>query len=100
MELRRTAQDRHEGREAFNVFPVNLDELEHPLVLFVHQMMRRLDQRGFSHAPRPPQQRIVGRQALGKASRIFQQGIARLVDALEQLQVNPIHFGNCFKCGR
>ncbi len=42
--------------------------------------MHGLDQRAFAHAARAPEQRIVGRQAVGEAARVFQQRVARWLD--------------------
>ena len=52
--------------------------------------MSRLDQRRFAHAARAPQQRIVRRQAAGKAFGVLHQEIAHPVDAFEQRHLDPV----------
>jgi len=42
--------------------------------------MRGLDQRGFAHAARAPEQSVVGGQSLREAPRVGEQEIARAVD--------------------
>ena len=52
--------------------------------------MRGLHQRRLAHAARAPQQRIVGRQALGEALGILDQHVAHAVDALEQRHLDAV----------
>ena len=46
--------------------------------------MRGLDQRALAHAPRAPQERVVGGKAAGEAQRVGKERLARTVDALQQ----------------
>lgn len=52
-------------------FPVNFNERESARLCFVHLGMGGFDQRAFAHAPRAPQQRVVGGQAFGKPPGVF-----------------------------
>ena len=52
--------------------------------------MDGLDQRGFAHAARAPQQRIVGGQAAREAAGVVEELVALSVDALEQRQIDAI----------
>ena len=71
-ELRFLAQQGHQGREASDVFAVDLDDLEDAIHLGVDSLVGRLDEGGLAHAARAPKQRIVGGKALGEAPGIFQ----------------------------
>ena len=69
---------------------MNLDELQIGLAFctepqFVtHVCLRRLDEGGFAHAARPPQQRIVGGQAAGETAGILDQLLGGAIDPLQQ----------------
>ena len=52
--------------------------------------MRGLDQRGFAHAARAPEQSVVGGQSLREAPRVGEQEIARAVDPLKQAELDAI----------
>ena len=70
---------------------MNFDELEPGVRMRgADRGVRGLDQRGFAHAARAPQQRVVGRQAAGEALGILDQKIAHPVDALEQRHLDTV----------
>jgi hypothetical protein len=52
--------------------------------------MHRLDQRGFAHAARPPEQHVVGRVASGEAFGIVHENVANPVDAPDQADLDAI----------
>ena len=93
---RRFAHQRHQRRQALDVFAVNFDELERSgeIGAAIDFGVRRLDQRRLAHAARAPQQRIIGRQAARKTQRIVDQEIANPVDAAQQRNVDPIDLGD------
>ena len=55
-----------------------------------HRLMHRLHQRTLAHAPRAPEQRVVGGQTPGEAPGVGQQRVAHALDGLEQLQRHPV----------
>ena len=83
-------QRRQQPGQGDDVLAVNFHQDQIVGKLFRHFRMNRLDQRTFAGAARPPQQRIVGGQALGKAGGIVQQLVDLAVDALQQRQVDPV----------
>ena len=91
-----TAQQVHQRGQAFDILTMNLDQLEviRRLALDVDIGMRRLHQRGLSHAARAPQQRVVGGQTVGKAFGVLDQDVAHPVDALEQAEVDAADAGD------
>ena len=82
---------RHQIRQRLDVLAMNFDELEPGGGMRgADRRMGGLDQRGFAHAARAPQQRVVGRQAAREALGILDQKIAHPVDALEQRHVDTV----------
>ena len=56
-----------------------------------------LDQAGFAHAARAPEQGVVRRTALGKAQGVFQQCTARALDPEQQVKVDTGHTRHRFE---
>ena len=52
--------------------------------------VNRLDERGFAHAARAPEQGVVGRKAGGKAFCIVAQNVADMIDAAYQRKFDPV----------
>ncbi len=71
---------------------MDFDQLETAVdaLLAVDGGVRRLDQRRLAHAPRAPEQRIVGGQAAGEALRVFDQKVAHPVDAAQERKIDAI----------
>ncbi len=89
------AQKSHQLRQRLDILAVDFNELERGgRMCRTDRRMGRLDQRGFSHAARAPQQRIVGRQAVREALGILDQEIAHPVDAFEQRHVDTVDAAN------
>ena len=65
--------------------------------LAIHVGMDGLHDRTLARAARAPQQGVVGRQALGEALRVFQQGGFLMVDALQELDRHAIDLGHGFQ---
>jgi hypothetical protein len=68
-----------EARQRGDVLAMDLDELQ-PTDLAMHG----LDQRALAHAPRAPQERVVGGKAAGEALRIGKERVAHPADALQE----------------
>ncbi len=84
---------RHQVRQALDVLAVDLDELQQPGVgaeARIDRGVGRLDERRLAHAPRAPQQRIVGGQPLGEALGVLHQDVAHPVDALQKRHVDAV----------
>ena len=90
----RGARDRHQFGQALDILAVNFDQLERMLALggerHVDGGLRGFDERRLAHAARAPQQRIVGRQAIGKTLGVLDQHVADPVDALEQRHLDAV----------
>jgi hypothetical protein len=56
--------------------------------------MDRLHQRGFAHAARAPQQRIIGGQPPGETLGVLHQQIAHQINAPQQGDIHPVHPGH------
>ena len=61
--------------------------------------MSGLDQRRFAHAPRAPQQGVVGRQAARKSLGVLKQKIAHAIDALEERHLDTVDAGGRRRAG-
>ncbi len=81
-------QKRHEGGQAFHIFPVDFDEHERARVLMIDGAVHRLDQRALSHASGTPKKRIVGWKALGKPLCVFQELVSLAIHSLEETDIN------------
>ena len=53
-----------------------------------------LDERRFAHAACPPEQRIVGREALRKAQRVRKKRVPGAIDPAQQRDIDPVDAGN------
>ena len=87
--------ERHQLGQRLDVLAVDLDQLERRgRSACVEAGMDRLDQRALAHAARAPQQRVVGRQAAREALGVLEQDVAQPVDALEQVDLDPVDLGD------
>ena len=88
----RLAKKAHQRRQALDVLAVDLDQLEASGDgrLPVDRGMRGLDQRRLAHAARAPEQRVVGRQAVGEALGVLDQEIAHPVDAAQKRKIDAV----------
>ena len=68
-----------------------------PAALAVHVGVDGLHDRALARAARAPQQRVVGRQALGEAPRVLEQGLLLAVDAHQQVETDAVDLGHCFQ---
>ena len=59
--------------------------------------MHGLDQGALAGAARTPEQGIVRGQALGETPRVVEQGIAGLIDAAQETELDPAHLGDGFQ---
>ena len=88
--MRRIAQMVQQPRHRGQVLALQLDQLE--IAKLGHQRaVDRLHQRGFPHAARAPQQRIVGRVPGGEAAGVLKQRVARPVDPHQEVQLHPVY---------
>ena len=56
--------------------------------------MNGLDQRGFTHAARTPQQHVIGGKTLRETQCVFVENVADMVDATDELQGDAVGAGN------
>ena len=91
--MRVVAQQAHQRGQALDILAMDLDQLQRQRSLGEAQVgigMNRLDQRGLAHAARPPEQHVVGRQALGEALGILGQRVADAVDAAQERERDAV----------
>jgi len=80
-----TAQRRDESGEGGKGAGSDLHQRERLRVLTLHIGDGGAHQSRFSHAARAPQQRVVGREAFGEATRVVEQDVAGAIDAVHEL---------------
>ena len=75
-----------QARQALDVLAVDLDQHQAIGRSLVEPGVDRLDQRALAHAAGTPQQRVVGRQAVGEAARVLEQRLGHPLDAAQQVE--------------
>ncbi len=87
---RRAAQQAQQPSDRGQILALDLDQFQ--LGHFgQHRGMRGLHQAGLAHAPRAPEQRVVGRVAAGELAGVLEQRVARAVDADQQADRHAVH---------
>ena len=84
-------------RQARDVFAVNFDEGQRVRLLGVDCGVSGLDQRALAGAARAPQQHVVGGEAGGKATGVFEQNVAHPVDAAQQADLDAVDLRDRFE---
>ncbi len=88
--MRGSLEQGEQGGQRVDVLAVDLDQAQTGGVGRVDGGVRGLDQRRLAHAARAPQQHVVGRVAVGETLRVVDQDVAHTVDALDQVDLDPI----------
>ena len=88
------AHERHQDGQAVDVLAVNFDQLQRRQAPAaqpgVDVGVGGLDERGFAHAARAPQQRVVGGKSPRETLGVVGQKIAQPVDAAQQRHLDAI----------
>ena len=83
-------QDVEQGGQGVDILAVHLDQFQGNAACCAHIFVNSLDQRGFAHAARAPEQHVIGGKTIGKTQRIFVQDVAHMVNAANELQRNAV----------
>lgn len=76
--------------QGVDVLAVHLDQLQGNTACGAHIFVNGLDQRGFAHAARTPEQHVVCRKTIGETQGVFMQDVAYMIDAANELQRDAV----------
>ena len=94
---RAAAQLLQEQGQRVEVLAMDFDQREFAAGLPADRRMHGFDQRALAGAARAPEQGVVGGKSAGELARVAQQDVARMVDPVQQREIDAIDLRHAFE---